>query len=167
MKLIYGVLCHKNSKVLKKMIDILSVNNKIYLHIDLKSNINDFNEYINNHNVFFIKNRIDVNWGEFSLVEATLSILNETKTDKFDYINIISGDCLPLKSNKAISEFFLKNNGFEFIGIENDFNNKDLINRVKYIYPKWIFSKENKYKSNKFIRKIRVKFNIFKKNKYM
>ncbi|MGG7211021.1 beta-1,6-N-acetylglucosaminyltransferase [Clostridium baratii] len=166
MKVIYGVLCNKNSIVLKNMLDILSKDNKIFVHVDLKSNIEEFSEYKDYKNVEFIKNRVCVNWGEFSQIKSTLNIFDEVKYLDFDYINIISGDCLPLKSDSLIKEFLEKNNGKEFIGVEKNFNKKELENRVKYIYPKWRFNKQctNVNLPLKIKRTLQIKLNLFKKN---
>lgn len=166
MKVIYGVLCNKNSVVLKNMLDILSKDNKIFIHVDLKSNIEEFSEYRDYKNVEFIKNRVCVNWGEFSQIKSTLNIFDGVKDLDFDYINIISGDCLPLKPDSLIKEFLEKNNGKEFIGVEKNFNKKELENRVKYIYPKWRFNKQctNVNLPLKIKRTLQIKFNLFKKN---
>ncbi|AIY83433.1 core-2/I-Branching enzyme family protein [Clostridium baratii str. Sullivan] len=166
MKVIYGVLCNKNSIVLKNMLDILSKDNKIFIHVDLKSDIEEFSEYKSYKNVEFIKNRVCVNWGEFSLTQATLNIINSAKNMEYDYISIISGDCLPLKSDSLIKEFLEKNNGKEFIGVEKSFNKKELENRVKYIYPRWRFNKKctNVNLLLKIKRTLQIKLCLFKKN---
>lgn len=39
--------------------------------------------------------------------------------DNYDYLHILSGEDLPLKSQTYICDFFQKNNGKEFIKIEN------------------------------------------------
>ncbi|CUP47309.1 Core-2/I-Branching enzyme [Clostridium baratii] len=166
MKVIYGVLCNKNSIVLKNMLDILSKDNKILIHVDLKSDIEEFSEYKSYKNVEFIKNRVCVNWGEFSLTQATLNIIKSAKNMEYDYISIISGDCLPLKSDSLIKEFLEKNNGKEFIGVEKSFNKKELENRVKYIYPKWRFNKQctNVKLPLKIKRTLQIKLSLFKYN---
>ena len=166
MKVIYGVLCNKNSIVLKNMLDILSKDNKILIHVDLKSDIEEFSEYKSYKSVEFIKNRVCVNWGEFSLTQATLNIIKSAKNMEYDYISIISGDCLPLKSDSLIKEFLEKNNGKEFIGVEKSFNKKELENRVKYIYPKWRFNKQctNVKLPLKIKRTLQIKLSLFKYN---
>ncbi len=168
MKIIYGVLCHKNSKILRKMIDMLSKENKIYIHIDLKSNINDFSEYKLYKNVIFIDKRVNVKWGEYSQIKSLLNILEVLSKEDFDYFQVLSGDCLPLKSDKKIKEFLHNNYGKEFIGIDVNFNQKKINDRVKYIYPSWIFDKNciNKNLVIRLKRKIQIRYNIFKKNRY-
>lgn len=166
MRLIYGVLCHKNSVVLKNMIDILSKDNKIYIHVDLKTDIEEFREYNDYKNVKFIKNRVYVNWGEFSVTQSVLNIFDEVKDIEFNYISIISGDCLPLKLDYSIKKFLEENKGKEFIGIKKNPSKEELEYRVKYLYSKWIFNKEFMDVNIliKIKRKLQIKLNLFKKN---
>lgn len=66
-----------------------------YIHIDLKS---DFNEIIQAffdlENVFFIEDRVDVKWAGFSMVQATINLidfaLNHDKEN--EYFHLVSGD---------------------------------------------------------------------------
>lgn len=51
MKIIYCVLAHKNTAILREFIEIMSRENEIYLHIDKKSEIKSFKEYENKVNI--------------------------------------------------------------------------------------------------------------------
>lgn len=61
MNIAYCIICHNNNNILKTTINQLNTNNNIYLHIDKKSDLNDFKEYENKVNL--IKERVDVRWG--------------------------------------------------------------------------------------------------------
>lgn len=159
MKIGYCIICHRNTNILRTTIEILSNgDNDIYLHVDKKADINDFYEYKNK--VHFIEERIDIRWGEYSLVECTLRLLKEaTKVD--DYVCLLSGDCLPLKNSDEIKDFFIKNNGSEFIGIQKDCDENELENNVKYEHNN-LFFKKNKNIFESIIFKIQYKAKLFK-----
>lgn len=159
MKIAYCIICHKFSKVLEKTVDILCENNDIFVHVDKKSNLKDFEKIKNK--VFLIENREDVKWGNYSLIKATLNLLKETQDNKYDYIVLLSGDCLPLKSDYEIKEFFTKHKGEEFIGVISKGNYEE---RVERNYCSWHF-KKNKNFLEKIISKIQRKANIYTKNK--
>lgn len=164
MKIAYCVICHRNTNILRTMINELAIENDIFIHVDKKSNINDFNEY--KDKVYFIENRIDVKWGSFKQIEVMLILLKRVLLDKkHDYICFLSGDCLPLKSSKEIGEILEKNKGFEFIGIDKNVSEDILERRVKYKYSE-IYYKKNKNIIEKIYIKIQCTLKLLKKNKY-
>ena len=71
------------------------------------------------HNVFFSKRRVTVRWGEFSLVEATLNLIQQAINNPCgcDYLVLLSGVDYPLQSPRYIENFFQKNRGREFINL--------------------------------------------------
>ena len=141
MNIAYCIICHRNTPILRTTIELLSPENTVYLHVDLKSNLDEFKEYQNK--VVFIKQRIDVRWARFSQIECTLALLNEIENTSYHYMCLLSGDDLPLQSNAAIKAFFHKHNGTEFLGIQPDFDSKALISRVQYLHSEFD-SKRNK-----------------------
>ena len=167
MKILYGVLCHKNTKVLRKTIEVLSKSNIILVHVDKKTNINEFSEYKKNPNVILLSERENVRWGEFSQIKSMINILQYSKKYKYDYLSFISGECLIIKSDSEIKRILEKYNGKEFIGIDKKINKQQIEKRVKFIYPEWRFNK-NCLDVKLFLkikRYIQIKFNIFKINK--
>lgn len=98
---------------------------------------------------------IDIQWGNLSQVKAELlSFKTAIKNGEYDYIHLISGQDLPLKTQDYIHGFFdsLKK-GTNIIGFsKGDFNKKDLAEKTdyyhfftsKYRYPlryvRWLFS---------------------------
>lgn len=74
----------------------------IYIHVDGKAPIEPFRNAILEtgvSNVEFITDRYCINWSAFSMVEATLSSLRHIATiEKYDFINLMSGEDYPLKS---------------------------------------------------------------------
>ncbi|HFR3748939.1 TPA: beta-1,6-N-acetylglucosaminyltransferase, partial [Streptococcus suis] len=82
--------------VLKATVDILSPEIDFVLHVDKKSQISDFE--ILTGKVNFLDERIDIKWGDFSQVEAMLSLMKYAMDNNYDYVSIISETDLPLKS---------------------------------------------------------------------
>src|SRR5208337_2314265 len=119
MKIAYLIVTHRNPKLLGKTIDFLSSEDcAFFIHVDKKSDINDFSS-IKGRNIFFIDNRTPVYWGEFSMVDAILALLERAfdSPEKYDYYVLSSGSEYPLRSREYIHNFFDKKRGDEFISI--------------------------------------------------
>lgn len=131
MKIAYCIICHKNTNILRTAIEILSKDNDIYIHVDKKSQICNFDEYAT-ANVKFIGERIDVRWGSYSQIECMLALLKEAMKKDYSYICLLSGDCLPLKNSDKIKKIFEKYKGEEYIGIVKIQDEAELENKIKY-----------------------------------
>lgn len=126
MKLAYIIQAHKGFKQLSILIDILSKNSDVYLHIDLKNNylyqqLKD--HYLTQDNIFIIPNRVSVNWSGFSQVKATLNLLESVRGKNYDYVTLLSGQDLPIKSHSEIISFLSVDVHREFIHIAPDYKN--------------------------------------------
>lgn len=119
MRLAYLILAHKNPGQLQRLIGRLSNNyTDIFIHLDQK--VEDKAAFLNNlslfKNVFIIKQQVDIKWGAFSMIQATLNSLTEmVEYGIYDYVSLLSGMDYPAKSNAEIMNFFIKNNGTEFL----------------------------------------------------
>lgn len=161
INLAYCITCHKYSKILNENVKILSENNDIYIHVDKKSDIREFE--VLKERAKFIENRVEVTWGDYSQIESTLKLLEKTREGKYDYIFLISGDDLPLKNDEDIKKFLYNNKGKEFIEIKEDI--AFLEDRLKYKYNK-LLKKREKNLFEKLCVKILKKFKLFRKNEY-
>ena len=115
MNIAYCIICHRNTPILRTAIQLLSPENTVYLHVDLKSNLDEFKEY--QDKVVFIKQRIDVHWARFSQIECTLALLKEIENTSYHYMCLLSGDDLPLQGSSAIKDFFFFFYSTEFLSI--------------------------------------------------
>jgi hypothetical protein len=93
----------------------------------LKSNLDDFQCKINSPQAFFIKNRVDINWGGFSMVQATLNGFKEIlgSGKEYDFVHLLSGQDYPIKKIESIHQFLSKNLGKAFLttmSIENEWH---------------------------------------------
>jgi hypothetical protein len=126
MKLAYIIQAHKGFNQLKILVDTLSRNSDVYLHIDKKSQqlYQELRgQYNKSKNIFIITDRVSVNWSGFSQVEATLNLLKATQDKGYDYITLLSGQDLPIKPHSELVRFLEENSKREFLHIANDSEN--------------------------------------------
>ena len=117
MKHAYLILAHHEFTLLQTLIACLDDRrNDIYVHIDKK--VKDLPELHTNHaNLRVLKNRTDIRWADFSMVEAEFSLFESARQNgPYQYYHLLSGVDLPLKSQDYIHRFFEDNKGKEFIG---------------------------------------------------
>ncbi|MGX7694804.1 beta-1,6-N-acetylglucosaminyltransferase [Gordonia polyisoprenivorans] len=101
---VYLVLAHHNEGHFKRNVTALGSNGaRVFAHIDKKADESRFET----PRVEYVRNRVDVRWGGWSMVQATLNLMHAaapTVTDK-DYVVLLSGDSYPLQSQRSIDEF--------------------------------------------------------------
>lgn len=98
MKISYLILAHNNFRHLDRLIDALNdTDSTFYIHIDKKARQN-YNPQKNNVSV--IPTHIDIKWGGFAMVEATLALLEYgvKHTPDADYYILLSGVDYPVRS---------------------------------------------------------------------
>jgi hypothetical protein len=121
MRHAFLICAHNNFVLLKKLICQLDEPGfDCYVHIDQKAGFFDYKSYesITKHShVTFLRNRLNVIWGDVSQIRVTFLLIEEAlKDQQYDYLHFISGVDYPIKSNVFIKSFFEKNNGKEFVG---------------------------------------------------
>lgn len=79
--------------------------------------------------------RVDVRWGDYSVVEAELKLLRAAVAENYQYFHLISGMDLPLKPQAEIHAFFDRHIGKEFIQFLDDECTKKAQIRIKYYWP--------------------------------
>ncbi|CAI9679857.1 glycosyl transferase [Elizabethkingia anophelis] len=139
MKHAYLIIAHNEFSVLEQLIKALDdPRNDIYLHIDKK--VKYFPEYKTRYsNLYILDNRIDVCWGDLSVVEAEYVLFEEAvNKGSYNYYHLLSGVDMPLKSQDEIHTFFNQYQGKEFIGfyqspVEKEINRK--VNKFHF-FPK-------------------------------
>jgi len=88
-----------------------------YIHLDKKVDINTHKALFDMPNVIFIKDRIDVKWAGYTVVQASFNGLREIRASgkKYEFINLLSGQDYPLKSADYISKFLSTQVGKQLI----------------------------------------------------
>lgn len=118
LRSVFLILVHANSSQLKRLIEKLSVDDAtIYLQVDLKVDISLFGEYQNNPNLIFIKNRVKVTWGGYSMVQGMINSFKEIipSFQNDQYVSVISGQDYPLMQNEEMNQFLTQNPGKAFM----------------------------------------------------
>lgn len=118
MSFAYIVLAHNNPRHLRRLLTSLaSLDSSCFVHIDKKSTI-DLRK-LSSDTVYFLHNRIEVHWGDFSIVEATLALIERALRDprRFDRITLLSGSDYPIRSVQYIECFFKRHHSAEFIDV--------------------------------------------------
>lgn len=125
----YLILAHKNPDQLHRLVKRLENKNTcIFIHIDGRSNISDFQKLRSCQNTVLIRERENCIWGDFSIVRATLHLIkNALKTGNKGFHILLSGQDYPIKSQREIEDFLERNINFNFIEcmrIEEKWNKK-------------------------------------------
>lgn len=148
MKIGYIILCHKEPKLVEKIVNRLTVDteNIAVIHVDKKVDILPFQTRLEeNKKAIFLEKRTDIYWGGFSSIIATIDCLRRALDEECDRYVLIQGMDYPLHSNKYIDEFFDNNRGIEFLRAYNVTNSKRKINYMK-CYGYHIFDGVNRRK---------------------
>lgn len=92
-----------------------------YIHVDKKIDISAHLFMARLPNVYLIQDRVKVIWAGYNTVEATLRSVKEIFSTgrQYDYIHLMSGQDYPIKSATNIYDFFLMNQGKEFLEFEH------------------------------------------------
>lgn len=109
MKIAILITAYKNENQLNDLITHLCKDFDIYVHIDRRSSIN----VINSNRVRIYK-KYNSYWGSYNTVLAVLLLLQEASKNNYDRYIQITGQDLPIKSNKFIIDFFESHREVEF-----------------------------------------------------
>ena len=153
--------CHNKPEQINEIINYLPGEIfDIYIHVDKKSDI--ISEIVHRENVFFVKNRIDVKWGRFSQVEATMALINEMNNPlKYSYCHLISGNDFAIKPVTWLEKTFDEDNDKQYI--ESNYLDGSStwswggLDRFQCYYPQWMIQRP----ANKIMKMIRVGYREF------
>lgn len=117
MKHAYLIMAHGEWELLRRLVACLDdARNDIFIHIDAKAGPLPI-VAARNAGLFYTQRRVDVRWGDVSVVEAEYVLFREAVArGPYAYYHLMSGADLPLKSQDYIHSFFDANAGKEFIG---------------------------------------------------
>ena len=119
IKIAHLLLVHKSPKQVARLTKILvsHPNATVFIHVDAKLNIVPFTTELSGiRRVHFLIERTTINWGGYSMVEATLSLLKMAfYTDDFQYFNLLSGEDYLLRPVSDVHHFFASHSGKSFV----------------------------------------------------
>lgn len=139
MKHAYLILAHHEYSILDRLIQAIDdPRNTIFIHFDKK--VTELPDLKTTYaDIHLIKGRVDVRWGDVSVIEAELRLFEAAvNKDKYDYYHLLSGVDMPLKSQNEIHAFFNQHQGKEFVGYSTyDYHNEieRKVNRF-HLFPK-------------------------------
>ena len=114
----YLILAHKNPLQLGRMIERLDDGaSKFFIHLDAKTPIEPFAACLEGAHIRFIEPRERCVWGDFSIVRATIRLMEAASEEQGLFI-LMSGQDYPIQSQGYINDFLERNKDFDFIEIE-------------------------------------------------
>jgi hypothetical protein len=164
LKIAYLISAHDNYIHLKRLINALDDEQcTFYVHIDKKS----LKPIIQGENIIFIDKRINIHWGGFSLVRATINLLERAVRDNNDYYAFISGVDYPIQPNSYL--YRKLEEGGEYIRVQKMGEDPYApLSRYKFYYFTDHYNRRNKHSMKtklfmaiqKKMRKLRMKKKI-------
>lgn len=141
----YLILAHEHSLLLELLLQALDhTRNDIYLHFDKK--MGDIPPLsVKNATLSVLSRRVDVRWGDVSVVEAEMNLFEEALSSGNIYVHLhlLSGVDLPLHSQTRIHSFFDKHPDKEFIGYSQYNYQSEVERKIEryHLYPKYFRSR--------------------------
>ena len=148
----YIILVHKNPHQIRRLIERLDDGySQFFIHVDLKSRLEDFEILKNCNSTFIIEERINCIWGDFSIVKATLLLLKAVvERGSNGFTILLSGQDYPIASNSKINSFLKENTDYNFIditSIEKKWSKKIVRDKVEHYH---FIHSEQKSDSNSY-----------------
>lgn len=140
MKTAVLILAHTNPHQTQRLIDHLSPDFDVYVHVDKRSNL----ELKPTKNVYIYK-KYKIYWGSLNLTMTTLFLLYQAHKNNYERYILISGQDLPIKSNQEIINFF-KDNVHEYIQAIKIPKNHRLENRLTRYHTNKKYFRSKSYK---------------------
>jgi hypothetical protein len=111
------ILAHKNPGQLERMLKAIAHPAfDYYIHVDGKADQRPFEYLRGMDRVVFIRNRVSVGWGQYSLVQAQLNGLEEMLAQgDYRYVHVMSAQDFPIKPMVYIYDYLRAHEGTEFI----------------------------------------------------
>ena len=113
----YLILAHKNPQQLARMIKTLDDgNSKFFIHLDAKTPIEPFTAQLEDEHIVFIPERERCVWGDFSIVLATIHLMEAAaKAQNKGFFILMSGQDYPIKPIGELDAFLEENAQCDFI----------------------------------------------------
>lgn len=133
------IIAHNQFQLLEMILRLLDdEKNDFYIHIakEVDFDIEYFSAIPKYSKITFVE-RAHISWGDFSMVDCELTLLNAATPKKYAYYHLISGVDLPLKTSDELHLFFKENSGKQFIHFCSDqfINNIGNQERIRLYHP--------------------------------
>ena len=131
----YLILAHKNPLQLGRMIERLDDGaSKFFIHLDAKTPIEPFAACLEGGHIRFIEPRERCVWGDFSIVQATIRLMEAASKEQGVFI-LMSGQDYPIKPITELDAFLQKNKEYDFMSflpLEVNWNSKMVKDKLKH-----------------------------------
>ncbi|PSR56851.1 glycosyl transferase [Adhaeribacter arboris] len=121
MKVAHLILTHNQPRHVERLIkQLLYADDAIFIHVDKKADLSSYHSLKSYRNVFFINNRVAVDWGSYNVVEATLNSFQEMlhASGQYQYFNLVSGADYALQTAGTIHQFLEAHPGKAFMSYQ-------------------------------------------------
>lgn len=166
MRHAYLILAHHDFAVLAYLVQAIDdERNDIFIHFDTK--VVDVPVISTcRSRLFYVKKRVDVRWGDVSIIKAEYALFEEAlhSGESYGYYHLLSGVDLPIKSQNYIHDFFQRHKGTEFIGFNTAISSLEVNRKVQlyYLFPKSFRSNNSVlHITKRIIRGLAIRFQIF------
>ena len=139
-KIAYLILAHSDPIHLGCLVNSISNDADIYVHVDSKANLADFISQCPS-SVTFIENRTNIAWAGISMVDALLSLIKAALpfSARYSHFIFLSGSDYPIKPAKTINATFTSNPKKQFIKYINMRDSPEhylkLVTKKHYLEP--------------------------------
>jgi hypothetical protein len=117
IRIAFLILAHRNADQIERLCLRLRPHN-VFVHVDAQAADFPTNQLAELPGVTVVSPRRAVHWGDFSMVEATLTLLSAAHAvGSFDRYVLLSGECYPAKPIVALEEAFKTNPRREWISL--------------------------------------------------
>ena len=141
-----------------RLINHLKTDFDLYVHIDKRNKLNI--KSFDNVNVY---KKFKTYHGGVSLVIATLFLIEEAYKNNYDRYIFISGQDVPLKTNKEIINFFDTNKNKEYISYESINNSEAMYKEMSFRLNSYNFGKLYRLIFHRNIRELLSNFPLIKR----
>lgn len=121
MKQAFLIVAHKNIEQTKQFIEFIAdENHHVYIHIDQKNDemFYQLKSYFGSYStIFFLHQRVSVNWGGLSQVLVTIELLKKAISREYDFYHLISGEDLLIKSKQEVAAFLENYKDHQFLEV--------------------------------------------------
>jgi hypothetical protein len=124
MKIAMLVMVHKNPKQAQRLVDHLSKDFDVYVHVDKRARWS-----IKGSDKVFVYKKYKPYWASFNITLAQLFLLRQAHKRRYDRYTVISGLDLPLASNERIEKFFKDDNN-DYIAFTSKIEERPLSDRL-------------------------------------
>jgi hypothetical protein len=118
VRICFLILAHNNVQHFERLLSALTAEDSgIFVHIDKRADSRPFAEIVLRYGGAFAENRVQINWGGWSMVQATLNLMQcaAKSGQKFDYFCLISGSDFPLRPLPTLLSFFATDPRVDYI----------------------------------------------------